>query len=77
MGTVQFKDGDLELGAPIQVTTFHTAGAHNITATYSGDDTHAASAGTTPIQVVGKAGFLQIAFGLLIAFLKNLGLLGL
>ncbi|GAA4482920.1 hypothetical protein GCM10023094_33790 [Rhodococcus olei] len=43
-GTVQFKDGDTNIGAPVPVTgdtatrthTFATAGAHAITAVYSG-----------------------------------------
>ena len=43
-GTVQFKDGDTNIGAPVNLTggnatrshTFATAGAHAITAVYSG-----------------------------------------
>lgn len=44
-GTVQFKDGDANIGAPVPVTAgratlahpFTTAGAHSVTAVYSGD----------------------------------------
>ncbi|GAA4481560.1 hypothetical protein GCM10023094_29960 [Rhodococcus olei] len=47
-GTVQFKDGATDIGAPVPVTdgsatlnhTFTTTGAHAITAVYSGDATH-------------------------------------
>lgn len=56
-GTVQFKDGNSNLGAPqplngsgvAQITTSTlTAGTHTITAEYSGDATFLASSGTLP-----------------------------
>ncbi|MFD1814742.1 Ig-like domain repeat protein, partial [Rhodococcus gannanensis] len=47
-GTVQFKDGGTDIGAPVTVSggnatlnhTFTADGAHSITAVYSGDATH-------------------------------------
>ncbi|EME17888.1 beta strand repeat-containing protein, partial [Rhodococcus triatomae] len=50
-GTVQFKDGATDIGAPVPVNagsatlnhTFTTAGNHDVTAVYSGDATHGPS----------------------------------
>ncbi|MDH6680988.1 hypothetical protein M2284_005230 [Rhodococcus sp. LBL1] len=57
-GTVQFKDNGTNIGAPVPVSsgsalmsqTFDTAGAHNITAVYSGATAYAGS--TSSAQVV-------------------------
>ncbi|EME17908.1 Ig-like domain-containing protein, partial [Rhodococcus triatomae] len=60
-GTVQFKDGATDIGAPVAVSngtatlnhTFTADGSHSITAVYSGDATHNAStsaAGTVEVS---------------------------
>jgi beta-glucanase (GH16 family) len=63
-GNVQFKDGTANLGTPVAVSngsaTFNisslTAGAHSITAVYSGDGNFAGSTGSLPIQTVNPGG---------------------
>ncbi|WP_430335107.1 Ig-like domain-containing protein [Rhodococcus sp. ACT016] len=61
-GTMQFKDGATNLGAPVQVTggvatlahTFTTTGAHSITAGFSGDAGFAASASGARVVTVSE-----------------------
>ena len=63
-GTLQFKDGTTNLGAPVVVNngsaTFTTSslavGQHSITAVYSGDSNFAGSTGSLPTQTVSRAG---------------------
>jgi len=63
-GTLQFKDGTTNLGAPVAVSsgsaTFSTSslavGQHSITAVYSGDSNFAGSTGSLPTQTVSRAG---------------------
>src|SRR5712691_4890512 len=63
-GTLQFKDGTTNLGAPVAVNngsaTFSTSslavGQHSITAVYSGDSNFAGSTGSLPTQTVSRAG---------------------
>lgn len=59
------------------VTTFTTPGVHPITATYSGDGTHAASTGTTPLTVTANPNFSQIALGLFFNLAHYLHVFGL
>ncbi|MGW0043222.1 beta strand repeat-containing protein [Rhodococcus sp. NPDC003348] len=72
-GTVQFKDGATNIGAPVAVTggtatlnhTFTTTGAHSITAVYSGDATNhpstsAASTVDVSVNVVDTTTTLNI-----------------
>ncbi|MFD4181492.1 Ig-like domain repeat protein [Rhodococcus sp. NPDC058514] len=63
-GTVQFKDGDTNIGAPVALAggtairshTFATAGAHSITAVYSGATGFAGStSAATSVDVQGPA----------------------
>jgi hypothetical protein len=59
-GTAQFKDGAVNLGAPVALSggsaSFTTAslavGTHSITAVYSGDVNNAASASPAVVQTV-------------------------
>ncbi|MGW0177637.1 Ig-like domain-containing protein [Rhodococcus sp. NPDC003322] len=61
-GTVQFRDGGTPIGAPVAVAsggatlshTFDTAGAHDITAVYSGAGRYQES--TSPVMTVRVAG---------------------
>jgi uncharacterized repeat protein (TIGR01451 family) len=61
-GTVQFKDGAGNLGAPVTIaggqatytTSALTVGSHSITAVYSGDATHATSTSAVLNQVVSN-----------------------
>jgi len=91
-GTVAFSDGTATIpgcGArPVNadsasfgyascVTTFTTPGPHNITATYSGDATHASSSAVVPLSVTATPNRLQIALGLFLDFVRNLHLFGL
>ncbi|HEY6376298.1 MAG TPA: Ig-like domain repeat protein [Edaphobacter sp.] len=62
-GTIQFKDGGANVGAPVTlaggVATFTTSalmqGTHSITAAYSGDGSHAASTSDVLLQLVTPA----------------------
>ena len=62
-GTIQFKDGAANLGGPVTlaggVATFTTSalmrGTHSITASYSGDGSHAASTSDVLLQLVTPA----------------------
>ncbi|MGW4352734.1 Ig-like domain repeat protein [Nocardia sp. NPDC004582] len=62
-GTVQFKDGDANLGAAVPVNNgtatlsqaFGTAGAHSITAVYSGDSTNQPSTSAASVVTVTAA----------------------
>ena len=62
-GTVQFKDGGVNIGSPITLsgggsasllTSALSVGAHAITAVYSGDSNFFASTGSLPTQNVNK-----------------------
>ena len=63
-GTVQFLDGGANLGPPVALssglatltTASLSAGAHNITAAYSGDTNFTGSTGSLPTQMVNQAG---------------------
>ena len=70
-GTVQFKDGATDIGAPVPVNggtatlnhTFTTVGNHDVTAVYSGDATHnpSTSAGSAvDVTVVGTTTALNV-----------------
>jgi len=86
-GTVAFTDGTTPItgcdskavngGVALCVTTFTTAGTHTITAAYSGDSGHTASASTTPLSVTAHPDIFQLTLGYLIAFAHNLHLFGL
>jgi len=91
-GTVTFTDGTTPIpgceGRPVNadstsfgfatcVTTFTSPGVHPITATYSGDGTHAASTGTTPLTVTANPNFSQIALGLFFNLAHYLHVFGL
>ncbi|NMM92257.1 hypothetical protein B2J88_49840 [Rhodococcus sp. SRB_17] len=64
-GTVQFKDGDAYIGAPVNVVngsatlkyTFSTAGTHNVTAVYSGAANVSGSTSTAQSVNVSVADF--------------------
>ncbi|SDD14911.1 Ig-like domain-containing protein [Rhodococcus tukisamuensis] len=63
-GTVQFKDGTTNLGTPVTLVNgvakvtqiFETAGAHSITAVYSGDATNATSTSAAHVVTVTVTG---------------------
>jgi hypothetical protein len=63
-GTVQFLDGNNNLGAPVTLSGGSAAlpistlgaGAHGITAVYSGDSNFVTSTGSLPTQTVNQAG---------------------
>ncbi|MEO9221898.1 MAG: Ig-like domain-containing protein [Mycobacteriaceae bacterium] len=86
VGTVSFSDNGAVIGGcaarPVVsgaancVTTFGTAGGHTISAAYSGDGAHAASAGTLALGVASSGNPLQVVLGLLIAFIHNFHLFG-
>lgn len=87
-GAVAFYDGTSPItgcgarrllagGVATCVTTFATAGPHEVTAVYgdgSGDDP---LSGSTTVSVSGSPDPLQLAFGQLFAFLSRFGLFGL
>ena len=64
-GTVQFFDGSVALGSPVQVQSFVTLlttsqlqnGSNSITATYSGDSNFSGSTSTASIVMVGNPDF--------------------
>jgi subtilase family serine protease len=71
-GTVQFKDGGVNLGTPATVsagqaslsTTFQSSGTHSIAASYSGDGTYNAATSTaTPINVANDFSLLAATSG--------------
>ncbi len=61
-------------GYAICPTTFATSGEHRVTATYVGDNTHATSSATVPVDVTAQANPFQVATGI---FLRSVyGILG-
>ncbi|GAB2909720.1 hypothetical protein GCM10027047_04880 [Rhodococcus aerolatus] len=57
-------------------TTFATAGAHTVTAAYSGDATTGPSSGTATVDVAPGASFPQLLLGFLLAFARAVHVFG-
>lgn len=55
-------------GFAICPTAFNTAGEHALTATYTGDNTHAASSATIPLNVASQADPFQATIGVLLRY---------
>lgn len=61
-------------GFAICPTAFNTAGEHALTATYTGDNTHAAASATIPLNVAPQANPFQSTIGVLLRYVY--GILG-